>query len=102
METYGQTPVALLSGFGDIEEEFNISGKANSLILIPKKPMGNITSVKIKISEDVFPIRSFTIHDGQSNVIEIELKEIKINSGLEDSIFEFSLPEGVQIYEQNP
>lgn len=100
--TYGQTPVALLSGFGDIKKEFNISGKGNSLILKPKKPMGNITSIKIRMSEEDFPIRSFTIQDGRSNVIEIELKDIKINTGLKDSLFEFSLPKGVNIYEQHP
>jgi len=47
-----------------------------------------------------FPIQSFTIFDGNSNVVEIELKDIEINTGLKDSLFEFSLPEGVSIYEQ--
>ena len=101
-ETYGQTPVALLSGFGNIRQEFNISGRGNSLLLTPKKHLGNITSISITLSDDDFPIKSFTIQDGASNVIEIALKDVKINTGLKDSIFEFSLPKGVNVYEYNP
>jgi outer membrane lipoprotein carrier protein len=101
-ETYGQTPVALLSGFGNIRQEFNISGKGNSLLLTPKKPLGNITSISIALADDDFPIKSFTIQDGGSNVIEIALKDVKINTGLKDSLFEFSLPKGVNVYEYNP
>ena len=101
-ETYGQTPVALLSGFGNIRQEFTISGRGNSLQLRPKKPLGNITSISITLSDDDFPIKSFTIQDGASNVIEITLKDVKINTGLKDSIFEFSLPKGVNVYEYNP
>jgi len=101
-ETYGQTPVALLSGFGNIRQEFNISGRGNSLLLTPKKTLGNITSVSITVSDDDFPIKSFTIQDGASNVIEIALKDVKVNTGLKESIFEFSLTKGVNVYEYNP
>lgn len=100
--TYGQAPIALLSGFGDIKEEFMISGKGNSLILKPKKAMGNITSVKINISEDEFPISSFIIQDGQSNIVEIGIKDVSVNTGLKDSVFEMVLPKGVNVYEQHP
>jgi outer membrane lipoprotein carrier protein len=101
-ETYGQTPVALLSGFGNIRQEFNITARGNSLLLTPKKHLGNITSIAVTLSDDDFPIKSFTIQDGGSNVIEIALKDVKINTGLKDSLFEFSLPKGVNVYEYNP
>ncbi|MEC4676432.1 MAG: outer membrane lipoprotein carrier protein LolA, partial [Nitrospirota bacterium] len=38
--TYGQSPVALLSGFEDITKSFNITGGGNSLILKPENPSG--------------------------------------------------------------
>lgn len=100
--TYGQTPVALLSGFGDIRREFNISGNGNSLLLKPKNPLGTVTSISIKLSDGDFPIESFTIQDGRSNVIEISLKEVILNTDLKDSLFEFSLPKKVKVYEYNP
>lgn len=100
--TYGQTPVALLSGFGNIRQEFTISGRGNTLLLKPKSSLGNITSISITLADDAFPIQSFTIQDGRSNVIEIVLKDVKTNTGLKDPLFEFSLPKGVNVYEYNP
>lgn len=101
-DTYGQTPIVLLSGFGKIQEEFNISMKNGRLLLNPKKSMGTIVSIEIEISEGDFPISSFVINDTRSNRIEIALKDIKINSGLEDRLFEPSLPKDVNVYEHNP
>jgi outer membrane lipoprotein carrier protein len=100
-DTYGQTPVVLLTGFGNIREEFIVSGKGNSLILKPKKSMANIVSITVVLSEDDFPIQSFTIQDGRSNIVQIDLKNVQINTGLKDSLFAFSLPKGVNIYEQH-
>jgi chaperone LolA len=100
--TYGQAPIALLSGFGRVQEEFNVSKKNGKLLLTPKQPMGNIVSVEIEISEDEFPIKSFIVNDSRSNRIEITLKDVEINMGLEDRLFELSLPKGVNVYEHNP
>lgn len=98
--TYGQTPVALLSGFGNIQEEFDVSVTENSMMLKPKRRLGNVASITILISESAFPIQAFTIQDGSSNIVEIELKDVKINEGLKDSLFDLSVPEGVDIYQQ--
>lgn len=100
--TYGHAPIALLSGFGNIRKEFNISKKNSRLILKPKRPMGGILYIEIEPSEGEFPISSFTINDSHSNRIEITLKDVKINTGLEDSFFEPSLPKDITIYEHNP
>jgi outer membrane lipoprotein carrier protein len=98
--TYGQTPVALLSGFGNIQKEFTMLGNGNSIVLKPKKPMGNITWIRIVVSESEFPIKSFTINDSYSNVIEIELKDVRVNTGLKDSFFDLSIPKGANVFEQ--
>ncbi len=99
-QTYGQTPVALLSGFGNIREEFAVSGSGDSLVLKPKKPMGNVTFVKITLSADGFPIRGLEIHDSYSNVISVAISGVKINTGLKDSFFDLTLPKGVNVFEQ--
>lgn len=100
-QTYGQAPVALLSGFGKVREEFNITQKNKKLVLVPKNPMGSIVSVEIETSDEDFPIKSFIINDMRSNRIEIQLKDVEINTGIKDAAFDFSLPEGVNIYEHN-
>jgi chaperone LolA len=98
--TYGQTPVALLGGFGNIKEDFEVSGSGDTLILKPKKPMGKVATIKVSLSEGGFPIRSFVIRDSRSNVIDIELTGVKINTGLKDSLFDLTLPKGVNVFEQ--
>jgi outer membrane lipoprotein carrier protein len=100
--TYGQTPVALLGGFGNIRQKFNISGTGSKLLLIPKNPLGSVTSITVILSNGQFPIKSFTIQDGRSNIVEIVLDDVKINTGLKDSFFKFSLPADVNVYEYNP
>lgn len=99
--TYGQAPIALLGGFGNIRNEFDVSIKTEDrLILKPKKPMGSISHIEIRTSDNEFPIESLIIIDSLSNRIEIILKDIKINTDLKDRIFEFSPPQGVNILQQ--
>jgi outer membrane lipoprotein carrier protein len=101
-DTYGQAPIALLSGFGKIQEEFAVSDQKGRLVLKPKKPMGEITSIEIETAvEGEFPIKSFIINDSLSNRIEMTLKDVRINSGLEDTFFELTLPKGVTVLEQD-
>jgi outer membrane lipoprotein carrier protein len=102
-DTYGQAPIALLSGFGKIQEEFAVSDQKGRLVLKPKKPMGDITSIEIETAfvEGEFPIKSFIINDSFSNRIEMTLKDVRINSGLEDTFFELTLPKGLTVFEQD-
>lgn len=100
--TYGQAPIALLSGFGRIHEEFTVSQQNKHLLLKPKSPMGGILSIEIEPSEGEFPIHSFTLKDSHSNRIEIILKDIKVNTDLKEGLFVPSLPGNIKIYEYNP
>jgi len=99
-DAYGQTPVVLLTGMGNLREEFIVTGKKNILQLKPRKAMAGIVSITVFISETGFPIQGFTIQDGRSNTVEIRLNNITINSGLKDSLFDLNLPKGVNVYEQ--
>ncbi len=100
-ESYGQSPIVLLSGLGDIKKEFEIKEKEGKLLLTPKNSMGGIVSVEIVPSDGEFPIGSLTIIDKRSNRIEITLKAVTLNSGIKDSVFDFSPPKGVSVYEYN-
>jgi len=98
-DTYGQAPIALLSGFGKIREEFTASEKSGRIVLKPRKPMGDIVSIEIEPSHEGFPIKSFTINDSYSNKIEMILSDVEINTGLEDKLFKPSLPKNVKVYD---
>ena len=97
--SYGQAPIALLGGFGNIKNEFEVSEKDGRLFLKPKKAMGNVASIEIVPSEGGFPIGSLSITDRRSNKIDITLKSVTVNTGIKDSAFAFSLPKGVSVYE---
>lgn len=98
-EKYGQAPIALLGGFGNIEKEFEAASKEGKLLLKPRKGMGGVVSIEISPSKGDFPIGSLTIIDKRSNRIDITFKDIVLNSGVKDSAFSFSVPEGVSVYE---
>ncbi len=100
--TYGQTPIVLLSGLGKMQEEFSVTEKNGRLFLKPKKPMGTILSLEVETSDGEFPVKSLTIHDSASNRITVTLKDIKINTGIDDKVFKPSLPKGTAIVEHNP
>lgn len=99
-ETYGQAPVVLLSGFGNVKDEFNVSSKDGRLILKPKKPLGSVSHIELEITDDSFPILSFVIYDNYSNKTSIVLKDVEINKDLDDNLFKPALPKDISIFNQ--
>ncbi len=99
--SYGQAPLALLGGFGNVGKEFDVRKKGERLVLIPKRGMGVVTSVEVAPSGGEFPIGALTIIDKHSNRIEIMFRNIVLNSGIKDSAFTFSVPKGVSVYEHS-
>ncbi len=98
--TYGQAPIALLAGFGDIRKEFDVvSNSAELLVLKPKHSMGSISRIEIKPAETGFPIKAITIIDNLSNSVDITLANVKMNTGLKDSLFHFTPPKGATVME---
>lgn len=98
--TYGQAPIALLSGFGNIDKEFTVALKDEKLILTPKAAMGNVTSVELKPSDEGFPIKAITVIDKLNNRVDIDFTEVKTNTNIKNSMFVFKAPEGVAVLEQ--
>lgn len=98
--TYGQAPIALLSGFGNIDKEFTVALKDEKLILTPKAPMGNVTSVELKTSDEGFPIRALGVIDKLGNRVDIDFSNVKTNTNIKAGTFVFKAPEGVAVLEQ--
>jgi len=98
--TYGQAPIALLAGLGDIRQEFVvISDSADRLMIRPRKPMGNIDHIELTPSDNAFPIKALIIVDSLSNRIEITLQDVKTNTGLKNSLFKFTPPKDATVLE---
>ncbi len=101
-DSYGQLPISLLQGLEALGRDFNIarSGK-NTLELRPKYQSGIIKKIHLVTTTGDFPIKSLTIFDVYGNKTDIFIKDIEINPGLDESIFVFNIPKGVEVFELN-
>ncbi len=99
-KAYSQVPIALLDSLENIRTDFDIRmTKENALQLKPKHRVGMIKTLVLETAPGNFPIKMFTIFDTYGNVIMIELNDIKINSGLKDSLFVFKVPPGAEVFD---
>ncbi|KJR40331.1 outer membrane lipoprotein carrier protein LolA [Candidatus Magnetoovum chiemensis] len=99
-ETIGQTPIALLSGLMDAQKDYVIFEKGDFARLIPKGGFVNVKYIDIYPSESSFPIKTIIVTDKNMNEIEIKLEDVKINTNVEDTVFEITPPVGV-VYVDN-
>ncbi|HCC69349.1 MAG TPA: hypothetical protein DEP99_05625 [Nitrospiraceae bacterium] len=102
-DAYGQAPIALLSGFGDLKKDFDITRIREGVFeLNPKGKIGLIKKIILEINNEGFPIKSFKLIDIYGNTVDVTVKDVRINQGLKDSFFIFKAPPGVKVYEFNP
>ncbi|PLX41580.1 MAG: outer membrane lipoprotein carrier protein LolA [Deltaproteobacteria bacterium] len=89
----------VISGLSKADEHFELSNCGDScLALTPKVSEPDIERVEVGVDEN-FRIKSVTTINGLGNTTMVTLSEAKINPGLEDDYFEFTLPEGVDIFD---
>ena len=101
-DAYNHVPIALLNNFGDLKNNFDIKLiKDDTLELTPKRRMGFINKLLIEVNSTDFPVKTFSVFDVYGNKINITIKDVKINSGLEDSIFIFKLQPGIEVFDLN-
>ncbi|GBE40713.1 outer-membrane lipoprotein carrier protein precursor [bacterium BMS3Bbin09] len=101
-ESYSQVPIAILQSFENIRDDFDITmPEESALQLIPKQKLGFIKTLVLETKTDGFPIKMFTIIDTYGNIIMIEIKQIKTNSGLDASIFIFKVPQGAEVFDMS-
>ena len=89
-----------------IKDIFKISGikqKENSekkvlfLELFPKSSEVNINKVIIEMSGNNYQINSFVTYDKLDNITTVKFIDIRRNRGIKSSVFDFDVPEGVEI-----
>jgi outer membrane lipoprotein carrier protein len=80
-----------------LRTERNEGKKVYILKLTPRDENSSIESAKIWVVEGDLQITRVEITDISGTVTTYSVKSIKINSGVEDSIFKFSIPSGVKV-----
>jgi len=97
---YSQLPIAMLESLGEMKADYNITmAEEGVLELVPKAEMGFIKKIQLETSSGEFPIKTLTIFDIYGNTITLRLKDVKINTGLDDALFVFKIPPGVEVHD---
>ncbi|MEC4677487.1 MAG: outer membrane lipoprotein carrier protein LolA [Nitrospirota bacterium] len=101
-------PLKLLSGLGRLDQDFDVSfeieptkpGEAVHLKLIPKKHIGvNQIVITFIPSEKIkgLVIDQVVLYEENGNISTSIFEKVQINAGLNDDLFEFEIPEGIEI-----
>jgi outer membrane lipoprotein carrier protein len=101
-----RTPLAFLSGEGDLNREFTIvnfneSGnqKQDSFVLelAPKDPNDVLSKLTLMVDKKSYYVTQADVFDGLGNVTRTRFIDIKTNVGLSSSFFNFTIPPGAEI-----
>ncbi|MDW5376962.1 outer membrane lipoprotein chaperone LolA [Halomonas sp. HP20-15] len=94
------TPALLLSGSADaLTENYQVTraqqGAAETFTLIPTTPDTLFESLKLTFHGETFDALQMTDSTGQQTKISFD--DVKLNPSLEESRFEFEIPEGADV-----
>ncbi|MBI5409045.1 MAG: outer membrane lipoprotein chaperone LolA [Nitrospirae bacterium] len=101
-ETYSQVPIALLNSLENLRTDFDITlSEKDSLELKPKHQIGFIKEIILKTSSKKFPVKTLKVLDTYGNKITLELKDVETNTKPDDSLFIFTAPQGIEVYDMS-
>lgn len=98
------SPISFLTGVGRIDRDFTVTldetgeGKVY-LLLVPRTDESEIGRLRLTIDTTDYDIAGAEIRDPLGNVTKLEFTNLKRNVGLDDAVFKFEVPPGVDIIE---
>jgi outer membrane lipoprotein carrier protein len=101
-----KAPLAFLAGEGELTEEFNLIHFSESsaqkdetfvLDLAPKEPQPALSKLTLTVNRKTFFVVQADVVDGLGNVTRTRFIDIKTNLNLPTSLFQFSVPSGVEV-----
>ena len=105
------TPVSFLTGVGRLEDDFQVTlqnSDQNSsqdtylLQLTSKQDVEAVGRLTLAVSRQTFDIVEATVTDPLGNTTRLRFSNINRNISLDDSLFQFDIPPGVDIIEPFP
>ena len=104
-----RSPALFLVGNHKLSDIYNIELEPPSdkvrmddnikLLLVPKEKSFTVTRIVVRVKSGDFTIRAFTLYDWIGNSTEIEFTEMEINGRINEKVFTFNRPVGVEIIE---
>ncbi len=101
------TPISFLLGVGRIADDFDVSldkeaAAAEPLLwlkLIPRQSDGTVGWLRLGVEPKTFDIAAAEIHDQLGNVTHLQFHHLERNVKLDDGLFHFKVPDGVDVVE---
>ena len=107
----GRTLTAFLTGMGDLRRDFEPSFAAEKktdaegnylLLLKPKEALGQLDKLVVAVDRQRYLLVSISFTDRLGNLTQIRFKNIRINQGLKNSLFTFTIPPDVDVIKISP
>jgi len=109
----GNLPKSFLFGMGELEKDFEIKFDSSFhqpqagtyyLILVPKKEKDRLLlgTIKLVVDAKTFLVKEARLKDQLGNENILRFSQIKINPKIEEKIFHFQPPKGVEIITPTP
>jgi outer membrane lipoprotein carrier protein len=97
-------PLSFLLGLGNLKKDFNATLKGIEendyvLRLEPKGELGGFSEVFIGVNRSKSDIDWVSVQDAASNVTTIRFSDMRKGVGVQESLFRFQVPDGVDIVE---
>ena len=97
-----KTMLRFLSGKANIREDFMLKDQGDDngytkLRLIPKEPEPGLVLAYLWVDHESNMLRKVLVVDFYGNGNQVELENLKLNPELEDGLFQFTPPEGVEV-----
>ena len=98
------SPVSFLTGVGKIADDFDAvlgdqAGGTIELLLDPKQANGEMGRLALTVSADSFDIVEARVTDPVGNITRLRFSNLRRNSGVADTEFDFEPPPGVDVVE---
>jgi outer membrane lipoprotein carrier protein len=97
-------PLSFLLGIGNLKRDFNATLKSTDenqyvLNLEPKGDWGGFGEVLVGVSRSASDILWVSVRDAASNVTTIRFSGMRKGVGVQESLFRFQVPDGVDVVE---
>jgi outer membrane lipoprotein carrier protein len=101
-----KTPLAFLTGEGDLRQDFNLlnfneslSPKENHYVveLAPKEPQAGLSKLSLTVDKKTYHVLQADVIDAMGNITRTRFLNIKTNLNLPDSLFHFTIPPGAEV-----
>jgi outer membrane lipoprotein carrier protein len=106
-----KTPLAFLAGEGDLRKDFtlinfneSISQKEENFVLelAPKEPMAALAKLVLTADKKTYQVVQADVFDAMGNLTRTRFINIKTNVDLPASLFQFTVPQGTEVFNMEP